>query len=712
MNRLLKWPGNRSLRNKLLFLTLLPLLVTAIGIAIMAAYWTNSYSDRQLYMKVSADLAVTDSFLQLVQKEQLATLRQIAGSYRVYPHLRDNNLIRLGRELEQIRQQHQLSFLRFIPRPRLTELTGNSLQQVLPELMQGKSRSGFSVHSPEELQQIRPGLAAQADIQLIETPHAAPTPQIREQRGMVLRALHPVMSAEGEPLGVLDSGLLLNNTTASVDKIRDLVYGAGSLPPGGLGTVTLFLDDVRISTNVPHTLNDAQNGSFSTTRRAIGTRVSDEVKQRVLLAGDTWIDRAFVVNDWYISAYKPIMDFNQRKIGMIYAGFNEAPFTAIYYRSLLEAALMIALIMLVASIVVLNHTRLLLKPLLQIQAVVRAVRDGNMEPRIGPLHSDDELTELARQFDAMLELLEQREREIRHANDLLEATVERRTRSLRRRTEALKQHIRLLKNTRRSLLDKEKLAALGELTAGIAHEINNPAAVILGNIDLISAELQENAEPVQAEIDAIIDQVYRIRSLINNLLQYSRPSRQMDSFESLSINQVVTDTLQLVRHALDKHQAEAVLQCNANASVEVNPQQIQQVLVNLILNAIHALGGPGQIRLITRDWFDDNHQLIGASVQVSDSGSGIAAENLKQIFDPFFTTKKSGSGLGLSVSYGLIRRHGGDISVESTPGAGTCFTVWLPSKAEHNGKSDDKLSGILDRLSSVERTNQRLIAQE
>ncbi|MES9847867.1 MAG: cache domain-containing protein, partial [Candidatus Thiodiazotropha sp.] len=122
---------------------------------------------------------------------------------------------------------------------------------------------------------------------------ARPTVQRIEGRGMMIRALYPVKNSRGQVVAVLDGGVLLNANFKFVDTIRDLVYGPGSLPKGSIGTVTVFLNDVRITTNVPRTPN----------QRALGTRVSDEVRTQVLDDGEKWIDRAFVVNDWYISAY-------------------------------------------------------------------------------------------------------------------------------------------------------------------------------------------------------------------------------------------------------------------------------------------------------------------------------------------------------------------------------------------------------------------------
>ncbi|WP_028468919.1 sensor histidine kinase [Neptunomonas japonica] len=732
---------NSSLRNKLLLLTLAPLILTAIGFVIMAAYWASSYTDQQLYMKVRADLSVAKGTLDIMQQEQLNVLTQLAGSYEFRTNLQLDNQRAIQVQMLETRQGRQLDFLRFLSTDLIADIKDPALAPLLPRLYRGEPLKGLTVLDKKMLDLISLGLEKQAQISLTETPRAIPTNRLIEDKAMVIRTLLPVKDEFGELIGILDSGSILNNTTRAVDTIRDLVYGPGTLPAGGIGTVTLFLDDVRISTNVPqnqnfsdspnaaHDDNSSNKRQMSLQERAIGTRVSAEVHNYVMTRGLTWINRAFVVNDWYISAYQPLIDLTGQRIGMIYTGFTEAPFSRIYYKTLFESGSLIGLIMLISGFVILQRTRVLISPLARIHSVVTAVRDdGSIHPRIGKLDTSDELVDLAHQFDAMLDLLESREQEILQAHDQLEITVEKRTSSLRNRTDALKQHIRLLKTTRKKLLDNEKLAVLGELTAGIAHEINNPAAVILGNMDLLVAELGDAVEPAQEEVDMVIRQVYRIRSLINNLLQYSRPDHYVDSYQSHQINQVIDDTLLLVSHALEKQQVSIKKSYNASCSVQINYQQIQQVLVNLILNASHSLTEPGSVQLYTSDWIEsddaekdsidkkgaDNEStqgnVKGVIIRVIDKGLGISEQNLQHIFDPFFTTKKSGTGLGLSVSYGIVRRHGGDIKVSSVVGEGTVFSVYLLHRA--NISTDSKLEGILDGLTAAERTNRRSLADE
>ena len=169
---------------------------------------------------------------------------------------------------------------------------------------QGQASVGVEIFSADDLYQLDPELRDQVQLPLLDTPRARPTKRSLEDRAMVIRALYPIKSSRNKVIAILDGGVFLNGNFEFVDAIRDLAYAPKSLPEGSIGTVTVFLDDVRISTNVP--LNEGE--------RALGTRVSNVVRTKVLDNGITWIDRAFVVNDWYVSSYEPIIDIDGNRV--------------------------------------------------------------------------------------------------------------------------------------------------------------------------------------------------------------------------------------------------------------------------------------------------------------------------------------------------------------------------------------------------------------
>lgn len=657
-----------TVRYKLLVLVLFPILLVMPIVLALAVYWGSSFTYDQLFRKVSTDLRVADDVFGRLRQDYLSRLGRLGESYTFRTALTQKNSSTMQRLLSRLKLDSGFTYLHIV------DVSGNRLFEAggghdrtsatLLVAAQGRPVVNVEVFSHADLINEDPFLASKVELSLIKTPYARPSLRRKEDRAMMIRAVYPIKNRRGDILALLDGGVMLNNNFTFVDAIRNLVYGSGSLLKGSIGTVTVFLDDVRISTNVP----------LAPGERALGTRVSDQVRTRVLDQGKIWVDRAFVVNDWYISAYEPILDENGHRIGMLYSGYLEAPYRSALWHALFVLVLMFVVLMILSSLVAIRGAKSIFKPLEAMTAVVHATRSGEAR-RIGKVSSQDEIGVLAREFDVMLDLLQERNEQLQAWADQLESKVAERTEELQRRNNDLQRTISVLRQTRQQLVVAEKLAALGELAAGVAHEINNPTQVILGNLDMIIAELGTVLAPYRQELDLIVQQVYRIQEIIRNLLQYARPDEYAGYISEVDINDVVNDTLKLVHHLLKANAFMIDLELKANRKVQINVQELQQVLVNLLVNAIHALPeNAGRIKMVTRDWEDR-----GVAIDVIDNGSGMDEEQLGHIFNPFYSTKGQGggTGLGLSVSYGLIRRYGGNITVKSSPQQGTQFTVWL-----------------------------------
>lgn len=292
------------------------------------------------------------------------------------------------------------------------------------------------------------------------------------------------------------------------------------------------------------------------------------------------------------------------------------------------------LVLLVSGMLVYRGAYSLLQPIERIHHVVKAVQSGR-NVRIGELglEKDNELANLAEQFDRMLDLLQRRNTQIQSAAEQLELKVEERTRSLQEKTEELQRNVALLNETRAQLVTNEKLTALGELTAGIAHEINNPTAVILGNMELLRAELGADAGRVEEEIDLVIEQVGRISTIIRSLLQYSRPGEFNAPLEMHQITPIIEEMLVLVRHSIKRQEVVLIQELNASYPVQVNRPQLLQVLINLVVNAAHAMDGKGRIWIRTYDWVVRD-EPIGVRIEIEDEGCGIAPSSLGAFSTP------------------------------------------------------------------------------
>ena len=223
-------------------------------------------------------------------------------------------------------------------------------------------------------------------------------------------------------------------------------------------------------------------------------------------------------------------------------------------------------------------------------------------------------------------------------------------------------------------MESERLAVIGQLAADVAHELNNP----LQGIVTYSHLLRERGGPgngANAWVEKIVTQADRCTTIIRGLLDFARP--RAPNKRPAHVNGLLEECVSLVENQAHFHNIEVVKGLGADIpEVVIDPSQIQQVFINLIINAAEAMDGGGRLLLTTR--YDPAEQLV--EVDFADTGHGISRENLGRIFDPFFTTKAvlHGTGLGLAISYGIVKEHGGTITVESEEGRGTMFTIRLP----------------------------------
>jgi two-component system NtrC family sensor kinase len=324
----------------------------------------------------------------------------------------------------------------------------------------------------------------------------------------------------------------------------------------------------------------------------------------------------------------------------------QIPKTAAYLtaRELLGNLVVVALALIVISAIVsVFWSRLITRPIEKLSAAARVVGTGRFDIRL-ELSSRDEIGDLALSFNQMASELAVREK--------------------------------ALKDSQTALIHSEKMAAFGQLGAGIAHEVKNPLAGILGFAQLSLRKIDADNALYQ-NLVMIEKEAKRSKTIIENLLKFARQEKM--EFEKVSINTVVEESATIMRHQLELHKVKLELDPAPELPpVSGNANQLQQVLMNLFLNAQQAMDGTaGAIRVTTR--------LLGpdtVEVRVIDSGPGITEDVQAKLFEPFFTTKPSGkgTGLGLSVSYGIIKEHRGDIRVESRPGAGATFIITIPIK--------------------------------
>jgi two-component system NtrC family sensor kinase len=337
------------------------------------------------------------------------------------------------------------------------------------------------------------------------------------------------------------------------------------------------------------------------------------------------------------------------------------------YRVLLVTAVEITLI----SIFIIYFTRRFLgRPIEKLIEGTKAVSQMELDKPLDIIDSSEELDELARSFDVMRDRLRSALGEINQFTQNLETKVEERTQQL--------------KAAQKKLLQSDRLASLGQLSASVAHEINNPVSGVLNLSMLMQRMLKEDGVPpdrlpeFRKYLVQVTNETARVGRIVSDLLAFSRRGKPQQA--PADINRIVATTLSLVEHKMKlSNVAVKVTLSEQLPPVHCDLSQIQQVVLNLVLNAAEATQTRSE-RCVTVSTSSSEGM---AQIFVSDNGEGIPPENLSKIFDPFFTTKPEGKGvgLGLAVTYGIIEAHGGDIEVKSTVGRGTTFIVSLPLEA-------------------------------
>lgn len=492
-----------------------------------------------------------------------------------------------------------------------------------------------------------PELADQAWMKITPTPKANPRPDSIETSGMMQKAAVPVFDSDNEFQGVLVGGILLNRNFEIVDKVKDVVYEGEVYKGQETGSATIFQGDLRISTNVKN-----KDGS-----RAITTLVSSEVSDAVLGQGKRWVGEAFVVNSVYITAYEPIKDIDNGIIGSLYVGVLKQPFDDLLRNTLMTFIGIAVVGVILIIIIAVQQAKSISQPLKKLQEAAGSIANGDYAHAVS-VRAPLEIEHLASSINQMAKKLELEKNELEEWGSTLEKKVLERTEEIKR--------------IHSQLFRSEKLASLGKLAAGVAHEINNPLTGILTNSSLLLEDL-EKTDPRRDDIEIIVKETIRCREIVKRLLDFAKQTKPQK--KSTSVNTLIDNIILLVRNqtsfrniVIEKNLAEDL------PDILSDTDQIQQVFINIILNSAEAMVKGGTLTIRSR--LSNNKEFI--QIEFSDTGPGIPEANKERIFDPFFTTKEHGTGLGLSISYGIIEQHGGTISVESMAGKGATFIIQLP----------------------------------
>ena len=652
-----------SLRAKLISDYLVILGIGGLATSLLGSWIVSSTIMMQPHRAVDHDLAMARSLygqkLEAVEQGVQLVASGTVIQQHLQQHLPGGNGSSLLAYLDSIRKDNGFDFLTLTdPKghvsPRVSEPQGAmsdvSSISVVRAALSGKVAAATEVLSAEILHNTDPLLASRAYLPSGESPRAEAPDKTAGPSGLVMIACAPVVGTDGRIVGALYGGILLNQNFEIVDRIWKVLFQGDRLDNQDIGVVTIFQDDMRVSTTVKTT------GSV----RWVGTPSPAEVREDVLEQGRSFRGRMLAAGDWYVSAYAPLRSYEGRIIGMLAVGRLESAYTSTRNRVILSFFGIATLGFILILGVTYREIGKVMLPVGKMVAATQNIAAGRFDQEVQSSPQQGEIALLADSFNTMLKSLRQMRGDLEEWGRTLE--------------EKVKQRSEELFTMQARVAQSERLASLGILAAGVAHEINNPLGAVMALTALTLEDLKED-DPNRENLQEVVRQSERCRDIVKGLLQFSRHSKVNP--ELADLNKILQNTLSLVTK-----QAQFL---NITVAVNYDPQlppvmadksELEEVFMNILINAAQAMQERGTITITTRHSAADN----SVEVLISDTGCGVPPDKIDKLFHPFFTTKESGqgTGLGLSIAYGIITSHHGSISVESEVGKGSTFKIRLP----------------------------------
>ncbi len=495
---------------------------------------------------------------------------------------------------------------------------------IVREAFKGNRNGGTRIISADELRSMNNSLFRMAQIPVEKTPHSRPSVRTLLQEGMALEYATPFFSPDGRVIRVVYGGKLVNRRFELVDRIHSIVFENRMYRSKPVGTVTIFLDDTRIATNVLD-----RSG-----QRAIGTCVSSEVYENVIIRGISWFARAFVVTDWYLTAYEPIEDVVGRRIGILYVGILEQPFNDMRRQIGLVFAAIIGAGMVLATILSFIMAGVISSPITRMLRATNTLSDGNLSHRINVQTSVRELHSLADAFNDMAKKLEERDNSLRETNEKL------------------------------AELNKNYLDMVGV----VSHELKGILSSTIINTysikDRFFGDINEKQEKALNSIARNLDYLTITVKRFLDLSRIEKGEMIIHPTEFRLREDVCNTALEAFQRQAEEKKMSMVFNVPADIKIKGDLDMIQIVANNLIRNAI-VYGQAGKPIVFTaRD--------LGATVEVDvyNDGTPIPAEARQRLFKKFSRLdtaegkKVRGTGLGLFVTRDIVEKHGGAITCE------------------------------------------------
>ena len=624
----------RKLRTQILISFFSVISIFALSIAILGFYVIKNDIIERAQSKVKNDLNSAREIYNEESENLKDVVRFTALRFFIKNAIRDSDIETIRSELEKIRKRESLDILtltdengQVIVRMRNSSVNGDNQSQdelVSRVLSDGEIVAGTVIVPSEELIKEGAGLADQAYIKFIPTPKAKPSLETEQTSGMMIKAAAPVFGYEGSLIGVLYGGILLNRNYKVVDRIKETVYEEVKYKGKDIGTATIFQGDLRVSTNVK-----AEDGS-----RAIGTRVSEEVYEQVLIKGLPWIDRAFVVTDWYKTAYEPIKDVSGRVVGILYVGTLEKPFVDMAKSIFLFFLVIVFVSTLLASVFALILAGVVSRPLTHMLNATTKLSEGNLGYKVNIETGTMELNMLAASFNNMSSRLDERERSLKISNEKLA----------------------VLNNTYIDLVS----FVSHELKGILGSTIVNAYSVRDGFFGVLNSRQRKALDSVTKNLDRLAGTVKKFL----NLSRIEKGELGLNRTEVCLREDVFNTSLETFARKIVEKQMEIINNIQPQLKVNCDIDLLLIVANNLVDNAINYGFEKGKVILNSKD--------LGERVQIEvyNDSRPIREEEKARLFRRFSRLdvheqkRIKGTGLGLFVAKEIIAKHGGDIWVE------------------------------------------------
>lgn len=612
-------------------------LVIVFGVlTLMITFITIKQSNRNIIDRAAESVRLKINSAWLIYNSKLEIIKNLAGFIAYEVEQANGSHEKLEQKLISYKERYGLDILV------VTDSNGKVVYRTNPPYNEGDTiESDILINNVKKTHTSSSGTILLSEKRLLEAGDDLLKRCIEfggEATGMFVGAAVPV-TKDAEFSGIIEMGVLLNGSTNKVDRIRDIVFENSFYGGKPLGTATIFMGDMRISTNVMDT-----DGT-----RAIGTRVSDEVVDHVLKYGKSWTGRAWVVDEWYLSQYDPILDPEGKVIGMLYVGELEKKYKDLRNEITITYILVIFAVMSLAFIVFFFISKSVLKPVHRLFLATQKIAEGDLDYQVDGIFGG-EIGALADSFNWMTRRLERQRRKIEKQKEELENI-----------------------NTDLRRINKNYMDMLGF----VSHELKNPLASAVMSVYSVKDGYLGDLTPAQQKaLNSVSRSLDYFEEMIKHYLDLSRIEKGEISCNISMVHlqeEIIEPVLVGLEGALKENKIEIVNKVPDELTLSVDKDLIRIVFSNLLSNAVKY---GAESSTLTLD-FKETPELVQFTVM--NEGEGIPEDKIETIFKKFTRLDnpkyryKKGTGLGLFICKKIIEKHNGKIWVESQVGAWTKF---------------------------------------